>query len=56
MGYGALFRFWHFSDLSLVAIDVGSQGQSGSNADIAEQSLLTRFSRSGFHGAEMSLR
>jgi hypothetical protein len=33
----------HFSDMSPLAMNVGFQGKSGSNADIAEPSLLTHF-------------
>jgi hypothetical protein len=33
--------FWHFSDVVSLTGDVGSWGQSGLTADIAETTLLT---------------
>jgi len=36
------FRVWHFSDLPILAANVGFEGLSGSASDVAKPTRLTR--------------
>jgi hypothetical protein len=51
---GPRVRLWHFSDLSIPLTKVGYQGKSGSNANIAEPSLLTP-KRTSCHGRKPTI-
>ena len=44
------FRFWHFSDVVSLTGRVGSWGQSGLTADIAETTRLTPNGHRGTDG------